>query len=247
MVIEWHFTSTPGSMLMEVICFTISEGECSSIPRLFSSTGFKNTARAPVRKIFRMQQVFPVKHQNNQQMSLLYLVEGGHDKEVLCPQLEEVIKRVTRQERWRAFLQAGFWTAREFGQAWAAMTGEATIFTFLEEEPTGPLAVTGADLDARFLGALAGQSQPASHPGPLVSRFRALGSVEEGKLVAGPWGDLSSDFHKLFRCFAQARCAAMARARGWEGDDDGLLGKVMGDTKRATSVTVVEAKANAPA
>ena len=102
MVIEWHFTSTPGSMLMEVICFTISEGECSSIPRLFSSTGFKNTARAPVRKIFRMQQVFPVKHQNNQQMSLLYLVEGGHDKEVLCPQLEEVIKRVTRKERWRA-------------------------------------------------------------------------------------------------------------------------------------------------
>ena len=65
-------------------------------------------------------------------MSLLYLVEGGHDKEVLCPQLEEVIKRVTRQERWRAFLQAGFWTAQEFGQAWAAMTGEATIFTFLE-------------------------------------------------------------------------------------------------------------------
>ena len=162
--------------------------------------------------------------------------------------MEEVIKRVTRQERWRAFLQAGFWTAQEFGQAWAAMTGEATtIFTFLEEETSGPLAVTGADLDARFLGALAGQSQLASHPGPLVSRFRALDSVEEGKLVAGPWGDLSSDFHKLFRCFAQARCAAMARARGWEGDDDGLLGKVMGDTKRATSVTVVEAKANAPA
>ena len=92
---------------------------------------------------------------------------------------------MTRQERWRAFLQAGFWTAQEFGQAWAAMTGEATtIFTFLEEETSGPLAVTGADLDATFLGALAGQSQLASHPGPLVSRFRALGSVEEGKLVA---------------------------------------------------------------
>ena len=98
--------------------------------------------------------------------------------------MEEVIKRGTRQERWRAFLQAGFWTAQEFGQAWAAMTGEATIFTFLEEEPSDPLAVTGADLDARFLGALAGQSQPAPHPGLLVSRFRALGSVEEGKLVA---------------------------------------------------------------
>merc|ERR1719266_3298521 len=28
-------TSTPGSMLMEVICFTISEGECRSITRLW--------------------------------------------------------------------------------------------------------------------------------------------------------------------------------------------------------------------
>ena len=35
----------------------------------------------------------------------------------------------------------------------------------------------------------------------------------------------------------------MARARGWEGDADGLLGNVMGDTRRATSVTVVKAKA----
>ena len=80
-----------------------------------------------------------------------------------------------------------------------------------------------------------------------MARFRALGGVEEGKLVAGPWGDLSSDFHKLFRCFAQARCAAMARARGWEGDAHGLLGNVMGVTKRATSVTVVKTRANVPA
>ena len=94
------------------------------------------------------------------------------------------------------------------------------------------------DLDARFLGAPAGPD-----PGPLVTRFRALGGLEEGKLVAGPWGDLSSDLHNLLRCFAQARCAAMARARGWEGDADGLLGKVMGDTRRATSVTVVRAQA----
>ena len=91
------------------------------------------------------------------------------------------------------------------------------------------------DLDARFLGAPAGP-----HPGPLV---RALGGLDEGKLVAGPWGDLSSDLHIMLRCFAQARCAAMARARGWEGDADGLLGKVMGDTRRATSVTVVRAQA----
>ena len=44
------------------------------------------------------------------------------------------------------------------------------------------------DLDARFLGAPAGP-----HPGPLV---RALGGLDEGKLVAGPWGDLSSDLQK---------------------------------------------------
>ena len=35
----------------------------------------------------------------------------------------------------------------------------------------------------------------------------------------------------------------MARARGWEGDDDGLLGKVMGDTRRTTSVAVVRGQA----
>ena len=51
------------------------------------------------------------------------------------------------------------------------------------------------DLDARFLGAPAGP-----HPGPLV---RALGGLDEGKLVAGPWGDLSSDLKNLLRCFAQ--------------------------------------------
>ena len=91
------------------------------------------------------------------------------------------------------------------------------------------------DLDARFLGAPAGP-----HPGPLV---RALGGLDEGKLVAGPWGNLSSDLQNLLRCFAQSRCAAMARARGWEGDDDGLLGKVMGDTRRTTSVAVVRGQA----
>ena len=37
------------------------------------------------------------------EMSLPFLAEGDHDEEVLCPQLEEVIGRVTGQERWRAF------------------------------------------------------------------------------------------------------------------------------------------------
>ena len=35
----------------------------------------------------------------------------------------------------------------------------------------------------------------------------------------------------------------MARASSWEGDDDGLLGKVMGDTRRTTSVAVVRGQA----
>ena len=52
-------------------------------------------------------------------------------------QLEEAIGRMTKQERWRTFLQAGFRTAQALGQAWAAMTGEATIF--LRRSPLAPL------------------------------------------------------------------------------------------------------------
>ena len=36
--------------------------------------------------------------------------------------------------------------------------------------------------------------------------------------------------------FAESRVAALGRARGWEA---GELGKVMGDTRRALSVTIV--------
>ena len=35
----------------------------------------------------------------------------------------------------------------------------------------------------------------------------------------------------------------MGRARGWEGDPDGLLGKVMGEVRRSMSVEVVRAQA----
>ena len=70
-----------------------------------------------------------------------------------------------------------------------------------------------------------------------------MGGLEQGQLVAGPWGDLSSDLHLLLRLFAEQRCAAMGRARGWEGDADGLLGKVMGEVRRSMSVTVVRAQA----
>ena len=93
-------------------------------------------------------------------------------------------------------------------------------------------------LDVRSLAAPAGPN-----PGPLASRFRSLGGLDEGNLVAGPWGDLSSDLHNLLRCFAEARCARISRARAWVGDVDGLLGKVMGDTTRATGIAVVRAQA----
>ena len=43
------------------------------------------------------------------------------------------------------------------------------------------------------------------------------GALSQGKLVAGPWGDLSEDFHALLRVFADSRVAAGARARGSTG------------------------------
>ena len=69
-----------------------------------------------------------------------------------------------------------------------------------------------------------------------------LGSLEGGQLVAGPWGDLSPDLHKLLLIFAESRVAAMSRAQGWEAGP-GQLGKVMGEIRRAMSVTVVHASA----
>ena len=101
------------------------------------------------------------------------------------------------------------------------------------------------DLDVRFHGATRRvRGQPHPPPGPLGARLRAMGGLEQGQLVAGPWGDLSSDLHLLLRLFAEQRCAAMGRARGWEGDPDGLLGKVMGEVRRSMSVTVVRAQAS---
>ena len=70
-----------------------------------------------------------------------------------------------------------------------------------------------------------------------------MGGLEEGKLVVGPWGDMSSDFHQLLRIFAETRCARMGRAAGWEGDAEGMLGKVMGEIRRAFSVVVVRSQA----
>ena len=60
--------------------------------------------------------------------------------------------------------------------------------------------------------------------------------------MAGPWGDLSPHLHQLLRLFAESRVAAMGRAQGWEAGPN-MLGKVMGEMRRAFSVTVVRAQA----
>ena len=94
--------------------------------------------------------------------------------------------------------------------------------------------------DVRFHGGAPltrGQSQQP--PGPLVQKFR---SYEFLKLVAGPWGDLSQDFHMLLKTFAEKRVENMARGRGVESGA-GELGKVMGEVRRAMSVEVVRSNA----
>ena len=60
--------------------------------------------------------------------------------------------------------------------------------------------------------------------------------------MAGPGGYLSADLHQLLRLFAESR-AAMAGAKGWEGGEKEMLGKVMGDVRRACSVVVVRSQA----
>ena len=86
------------------------------------------------------------------------------------------------------------------------------------------------------------QGQPEPAPGPLLARFRNLGGLTEGQLVAGPWGDLSPDFHQLLKLFAESRVAAMGRAQGREAGE-GMLGKVMGETRRSFSVAIVRSQA----
>ena len=51
-------------------------------------------------------------------------------------------------------------------------------------------------LDTRYFGtAPRRRGQPDPAPGPLVQRLRGYGRLR--CLVAGPWGDLSDDFHEL--------------------------------------------------
>ena len=64
------------------------------------------------------------------------------------------------------------------------------------------------DLDVRFLGAAparAGHRDPP--PGPLLSRFRALGGLEQDKLVAGPLGGFVPRFSQLVE--------DICRGNGW--------------------------------
>ena len=94
--------------------------------------------------------------------------------------------------------------------------------------------------DTRFYGtAPRGRGEPTPPPGPLVHRLRSFGSLQT--LVAGPWGDLSDDFHELLKLMAETRVANQARARGWEAGE-GELGLAMGAVRRAMSVAVVRAQ-----
>ena len=76
--------------------------------------------------------------------------------------------------------------------------------------------------------------------GPLVTRLRSFPIM---KLVAGPWGDLSEDFHVLLGIFAKNRATAEARSKGrGGGPSSGELGKCIGKIRRAMSVQVVRSQ-----
>ena len=95
------------------------------------------------------------------------------------------------------------------------------------------------DYDVRFHGTRPWErGQPEPVPGPLVARYRGLGGLCQGKLVAGPWGDVSSDLHDLLKIFGESRVQAIGRRRGREGGE-GELGLVMGEIRRAVSSQIV--------
>ena len=79
-------------------------------------------------------------------------------------------------------------------------------------------------------------------PGPLVARLKGYGTLCQGQLVAGPWGDLSPHLHSLLKLCAEQRVAGISRAEGREAGP-GVLGRVTGEIRRGFSVTVVRAAA----
>ena len=63
-------------------------------------------------------------------------------------------------------------------------------------------------------------------------------------LLAGAFGDVSSDFHGLVRDLAEKRAESVARAKGKAGGaTPGDLGLVTGAIRRALSVTIVRSQA----
>ena len=103
------------------------------------------------------------------------------------------------------------------------------------------------DYDVRFHGAEERpdgrrRGQQEVQPGPLVSRLRGYGTLCQGQLVAGPWGDLSPHLHSLLKLCAEQRVAGIGRAEGREAGP-GVLGRVTGEIRRGFSVTVVRAAA----
>ena len=92
------------------------------------------------------------------------------------------------------------------------------------------------DLDSRFHGTAIGAS------GPLVSRFLDLGGLERGCLVAGPFGDVSPDFHQLIQILAESRTANLSRAQGFDCSE-GFLRKITGEIRRSLSTTIIRASA----
>ena len=62
------------------------------------------------------------------------------------------------------------------------------------------------------------------------------------KLVVGPWGDISKDFHLLLHDFAMKRVESAARSRGIVSEG-GELGEVVGHMRRDLSVQIVRSEA----
>ena len=135
------------------------------------------------------------------------------------------------------------------GKSWykRGVRGKGTVrrasrLTYEYEEVLRGFDVRFHEAQPRQARELGQPPPPEPPPGPLLARFRGCGGLNQGQLVAGPWGDLSPHFHSLLKVFAEERVAARGRASG-EEQGPGQLGLVMGEVRRAASVTVVRAQA----